>query len=417
MKLRNKIWMTTVIFFVMYYPPLISLNLIHIGAICAWGYCIVNLKNTYRILSKKRILTIELLLLSLLCYVACISIVNNTPLKSAVMDSFMWLFEIVPICIMLVLYGRKHNVDRDAFLDIIMDAGFIQGLLSIVNYYVPAFHNWVIQRLIAYGYDKSYWSFGTYRLYGLAHSMTFFMPIVQIILFILAAYSLKRNGLKYVLYMIILFFSSIINARTPFVIIIIAIVVALCLREKYLAVHKKSLIIGFSIMCIASLALYILYIKVLADNIVFQNWILVGMKSIFEFLRGNRIGYFSYFDEANRFVIPQGLNFIFGVGKDSLTDGGIANVHTDVGYVNYLWLGGIIYLVIVFYIFIKMIAILIKSDNKRMKCIGVNLLIDIFVLNIKGIIFSINEFTILIFILVFYEYLNNNLKEEKGKVI
>ena len=82
-----------------------------------------------------------------------------------------------------------------------------------------------------------------------------------------------------------------------------------------------------------------MYRTVLVNNPIFTGFILKGLLSVFSLFVGKKEGYFSYFDEGNRFVAPSGIQFIFGVGND--TNAHLSGmIQTDVGYINYLWIGG-----------------------------------------------------------------------------
>ena len=375
-------------------------------------------------MKKKKMFYLVVGLLGMFSYLSIVIFFNGTTYKNNIMDSFMWLFEIMPICIMIALMGMKRNICMNQFIDILLNVGMVQGILSVLNFMIPSFHNWFVARIVSYGYDSDTWVvLGTYRLYGLSHSLTFFMPILHSVFFLISLYSFKKNMMKYAVYMIIFAFSAIINARTPMIIIGIGIVLLIILRINKRSINKRVLFaIGGGIIALPLAANWI-YNKFLIGNNIFEKWIKVGFVSIIDFIQGNKSGYFSYFDEGNRFVIPQGIDFLFGVGKDTFTDGGIANVHTDVGYVNYLWLGGLVYFIIISAIFLIIAFDFIRSKNYLLKYIGFLCVGIALVVNIKGILFAVNEYTSFVFLLAVYYYVIGDdetghstdfIKKEKG---
>ena len=186
-------------------------------------------------------------------------------------------------------------------------------------------------------------------------------------------------------------------------------------RKQNRKINKNILLVFGAYVVLLPYIIGLIYKRFLVGNNVFEKWIKVGFMSIVDFLNGKRSGYFSYFDEGDRFVIPKGVSLLFGVGKDTFTDGGIANVHTDVGFANYLWLGGLVYLFFVLFIFLLIAIDFIRSQNRLINyigylCVGITL-----VGNIKGIIFAVNEYTNFILILAVYYYVRSAV--ESGTII
>ncbi len=406
---KNKLSMIILMFFAIYYPQIISINIIHIVAAIAWGYCLLNYGKTGKVIKKKKVFYLYAGFFCMFFYLTIVILFNETTYKNNIMDSFMWLAEIMPICIMIAIMGMKRNISMEEFVDILLSVGMIQGVLSVLNFMIPSFHNWFVSKIVSYGYDKDVWGvLGTYRLYGLAHSLTFFMPILQSVFFLISMYFFKKNMLKYAIYMIVFAFSAIINARTPIIIVGMGILFLLFQKSTIHKINKKALAVALGCIIFLPLVFNWVYNELLVGNNIFEKWIMVGFMSIIKFFQGERSGYFSYFDEGDRFVLPNGAAFWFGVGKDTFTDGGIANVHTDVGYINYLWLGGVIYLVIIFLIFLSISIDFIRSQNNLLKYIGWLSLGIAFVGNIKGILFAVNEYTTFVLVLAVYYYVQRN---------
>ena len=141
------------------------------------------------------------------------------------------------------------------------------------------------------------------------------------------------------------------------------------------------------------------------------SWMTNGINGIYLFLGGH--GRTDYFVSLTNWTskLPKGIEFILGIGEMTIL-GNRYNVATDIGYINYLWMGGIIFLFLINWIFIKMIWKIYKKEKDRnIRLFLICIIISIIVFNIKMPALLLDEFTILILSICIYF----NFSNSKGK--
>ena len=104
-------------------------------------------------------------------------------------------------------------------------------------------------------------------------------------------------------------------------------------------------------------------------------------------------GYYSYISNNDRYVLPNSsLGLFFGEGISIAGGRNKYGVYSDIGFVNDIWTGGLIYLVCVYcYMFIQLKR-LCTRNNVLSLFIFVYFTGLILILNFKGRIFSMNSF-------------------------
>src|SRR5699024_6579900 len=117
------------------------------------------------------------------------------------------------------------------------------------------------------------------------------------------------------------------------------------------------------------------------------KWLSTGVEEIIGFFSGNvEEGYFSYLFDENNYPLPD--NILFGEGNRALK--GIS-ISSDIGYINDLWLGGLIYLVIMYSLTLYNTIILYKNKyNNFYSFFAVFYLTTVIFINFKGVAFGIS---------------------------
>jgi hypothetical protein len=215
----------------------------------------------------------------------------------------------------------------------------------------------------------------------------------------------------YILLTPLLFLSAVINARTSIVVFAIGIIVLLFNIEL-----KIKYIIRIIIITTCSIVFLFYGVQIIHKNSeTTYDWIEDGFDEIYSFIQGDVSNgyYFGYLSDKKRYDLPDDLAILFGKGTRAYS-GNKYNLASDVGYINDIWLGGIFYTLAIYFIFIKMLLDIYnyRRDNVDLaKFLFYFLIFTLFVVNIKGIIFSENDLTTFVFIL--YVFVNrrciNNL--------
>lgn len=207
----------------------------------------------------------------------------------------------------------------------------------------------------------------------------------------------------YLLFIPIIIFSILINARSGFIVFIVGLIVYL-----FFNINRKNIFRIITCFFIVSFIVKFSDFTWINDNT--YNFIadfFIQLQNIFD----GRIDdtYVSIYT-GRMFILPDNsFQWIFGRGKRLIW--GISGVgNSDVGYLNDLALGGIIYMVILYATFIKVLSYI------KPVWFYCALLFIVFILNIKGPFFETNACTRAIMLIVFYGYLYDLYVNNRKKV-
>ena len=201
----------------------------------------------------------------------------------------------------------------------------------------------------------------------------------------------------------ICFFSAAINARVSMVVIGVCIGVLIFFTPK----KKRSVYLRYLVgggMAVIFAFLGIILISYYAPHTF--EWIRSGILEILEFLHGDiNDGYFSYITDIGHLQLPKGIKLIVGSGARTL-GGNRYGISSDIGYINDIWLGGILYCIVIYslmlYYLIKINKIKTSKDKNILTFIQYTLLFCAIFLNVKMYIVSLNGFSNLFLILIIY---------------
>jgi len=293
--------------------------------------------------------------------------------------------------------------------------GTIQGVLSVIAFFNSNFQTWFIEKMISYGYsDTRFSQLSAFRWYGVSSKLGYTMPATQAFLCVLTIYLAINYSKKYLLISPILLFSAIINARISVVIFLIGILLIMIelFRKKQMRIFRNFLLVFFIIIIIGIVGLNLLS----TFNYNTYEWFTSGITGLF----GNNdtavYGIGNYFTDLNNYSLPNSsIQFFFGTGNYANGSNQL-KFSSDIGYINDIWLGGIIYLILITGLFIYMSYKLRAYKQKDVFFLFISnfFILSFLVLNIKGYVFSINEFSTLFFVFYLYIFLNEGKFDENS---
>lgn len=318
---------------------------------------------------------------------------------------------IFPTGMVLCRYFFKNYYSIERVLSFFINVGTIQGLIAVIAFVFPNIQRFFLDQLLQYGVGDVVNKIGSFRMYGYSLNLTFATPALQAFLAVLAFYLIiSLNKRIYIFHLIILIMSGVLNARTSFVIFIVGMFFFILIG----AGSKKMFIRNVFLFGLVIPVIGFLLLDVIQNSEQTSRWIGDGINEILSFFKGQRVGYFTYFDNATKFVLPKNHNVIFGKGVRIMFSNPFM-VSSDIGYINDIWLGGILYAVstYIFYIYF-----LIKGLHKRKgnlyKFLFWFSLVTLFILNIKGYIFSLNDITTCIWFILCFSLLCKENKNNEG---
>lgn len=386
---KSKLYIVLYLFCFIYFPPLFSFNLIHVLTVYSFFALLLKYKKKHYSESskvlKKYYITPFIVIFIYLFFVIVFNNANIFNIYTIIILGFE-----LPICIIYLLsYFIKRDYSVLEIINTLFIVTFLQGAVSIIAFLSPTIKD-ILINLYINNQTNSYVSTNVLlymadtRLNGLSSNLTFTTPIIQAMSAIIAIYFSLHINYKYFFISPILIISAIINSRSSLVVLgvgFILLLMSLTNKKKVLA-----RLITLSILGVVTIVLAVTSAS--RSSFITFEWISSGYNEIIRFIQGEKIGYFEILF-SNFFQWPNGIYLIFGTGN---TIFGGRDIFSDVGYVNDVWLGGILYTVLAYGTFGFFYYNAYRKNNKLVKFVEV-LFVSIFVLmNIKGSIISNNDF-------------------------
>ena len=380
-------------FILMYNPPLAGINLMHVVGFISLICCCRRF--------DKKLNDDDLFLISIFSiefiFLLLVSFYYGTGIKNAAVPIY-FLVDFIPFSIYLRHHCEDNNITSDDVLDFVIFVGLIQSALALLSFFFQPVQLFFIQRLIAYGYTDEILKFSAYRMFGFASTLTFAMPVLQTILSMIAIRKAMEGKWIYIVYAFFLFASGLVNARTSIVVLLIGIIV-LALFSRISLVKKIFFVSVFFLLGIFTISILLPYLD--EWNHVTYLWLNKGFDDIEGIvLQGND----SYWTSEEKNQLPDGIiSKIFGVGHKTTGMTLKYGYASDVGYINIMWLGGIVYMMLISICYGKICIKLFFSKHSIFSFIGLLLLVVLVVVNVKGLILTMNGVTFLAVLLFLLE--------------
>lgn len=383
-------------FLILYNPPLLPFNMMHMVGLCSLAYLALQLPSLWKNIYLTKLIYVVGLFVFLLFYLL-LEMLGHSLSATSLAFPIYYLMDVIPFGLTLAVYSSKKGLTTQSFLDMVLFIGMVQAVLALLAFLFPPVKTLFVELLLSRGYDDIVLQLARNRMYGLAGGLTYSTPVMQSILALVAVYFSFTRSKKYLLCAGLLIFSAVINARTTFVVLLIGGAVLLfCSKLKF---KKKVSILLWTALISAFVGLYLFPLLMEVAPETFR-WVAEGFKEIGGFLQGDTTGYFSYVANEQSYAFPTGLSLLWGVGH--IVMGGYGGFGSDIGYINDIWFGGILYMAVVYPFFLRMMWSLFRKKEGALSFLGISLLFLYPALNIKGIAFSMNDFTnffILIYIM------------------
>ncbi len=385
----NYILLVAYIFLYLFFPPLISLNTLYLLAAFAYFYFFMHIKQAEKYFFNSYTLMIYGSLLFMFAYYMVITYVNGMKDAEIFRDFFYYMCLFIPICLFIVCRFNSMNFSNEDVTKTLLIVGNLQGIFCVISFLFAPFHDFVLSRLVNYGFDEArYSNLSKYRLYGFAFHMTNYMPMVLAILAVIAIYK-ARSDRKYIKYVPLLFVGVFLNSRSSLLLLIAGMIVIVLFSVKNPKMFLKIMAICMVIACIG---IFVLKMFIMESDSWFAGWIRTGVESIESLFGGKKTSYFSYISSESVWQLPEGLNLIVGNGTRS------GPIHfTDVGFVNYIRLGGIVYIAFIIFYMLNMARPLFRKNRFEF----VMIFVAFAIMNIKDTLFTGNEYMCLVFLLCF----------------
>lgn len=376
------------LFIFLYDPPLLKYNLL-LHILCLFS--LFNIFKSHKYVRKfistiieTRIWKFSLVLFFISIYLLVYDCISS---RADVSYGRIYIYiviatELIVIAFYVTLYYWKNKKKYKEIIKDILLVGNIQGLIALIAYISPSIKEKLIEIMFANGVDRINEYLLSVRFYGFANYLTSTTAILQIILAVIAVWFFLEESYKFVLYVPLLIFSAIINARSAIVIGVIGIAIIILFK-----INLKNKKIWREILgAIVIIAIIINIVMPKLYSLTSWEWIQEGIEEIISFLKGDEVGYFEYL--SNSLIFPEkDYQFLFGTGHAIFR----GEINSDVGYINDIWMIGFILTLFLYTSFLSVILRKIRSCNLTFKFMKVFLVATFLIYNIKGIVIGNNE--------------------------
>lgn len=282
---------------------------------------------------------------------------------------------------------QKLGYDKKSAFELLLKIGAFQGAVCLLGIIIPFFKDIAVYLYQSTGGNNQFVIES--RVYGISGDYTFGTPIYHGLLAGLAVYeTIKDKRRHYLIYIILIALAAALNGRTG----IVAFVVFALLSIIYLLIKKRKA--KKAAIIFASLVVTIFLMTAIIQQIspksyeYINNFVIDTKNLIFEQeLTGN---YKVLLEDGVRF--PAGSGLIFGEGYRVYgvnTQGGFKS---DIGYVNDLFMGGMIFVIAIYG---SVIYFLLRRSGDELYFFSLIVLVTLIV-NFKGEIFRSSIFLFLI---------------------
>lgn len=327
---------------------------------------------------------------------------------------FQNLFVLVQFSHIVLIYKilKIRNVSKEGMFKFLLNLALFQAILGALMILIPDFKNIALQ-LYYLGKEENIF-ISQMRIFGISGDYTFFTPIYHGLLAIVATVFAIFKGFKYLLYLPLIIFIIILNGRFGLIVFIagtLFILIYLILKSK---IPKKLPIFITMISIIFVVLLW--FVAVIAPSTF--NWLKGGFEDTLLFitegeLEGNYLAL-----AGSHLFFPDGIKLIFGEGfRVFSTEAYLRGFnHSDIGYVNDLFMGGIIYVGILYGSILWYLLRGIKKADLLTKSIIYSMIIALLLADFKGEVMRGGTAllgVLFIKLILSYNSVENNEKVEK----
>lgn len=393
------ILLTLLAFCILYQPPL-PISIIYVLTFVSFVYMLL--------FARKKIgayLVLVIPFLSMFLYFWVSSIVNKTPISA--FSHYFWLFAgIIPACMMFSSLTSNENKNFHYLFRVLFTAALIQALLAFLCLFFESFQTKIFEYMLRTGlYTPAHLEKWGHRIYGYGNSLMYAIPVTQALISAWAVtYGIMHKRIWYSIGGILILFSAIINAKIAIFIFLVAMTVGFLveLRKKPMYFFKLAILTLIFLFLVSFGLDYIAqnnpklsaWLSLLADN--------TALSEI----------YGDYYTDISKWELPSGLQVIFGTGQARNKMG----YDVDMGIVNDIWIGGLIYFIFT----VGMVWFLTQLIRKKhllgstwSKILAYSFFLSFFLADMKGVAFHYSSFMALFVLVALFGYREPIKTEER----
>ena len=409
---KTKISLPMILFMyvLVYNPPLLAplyrSNSVWLVMLPSVAYVLMHWKELKEFTNFRAVVWTEAVLGVILVYLMAMAKLNGNPVSEFGYFVY-WMAGDIPFALACWICLRKKGLGFAELLDHLTAAGLVMAATSLAAFLIPAVKEFFIEKMIAYGIPYVI-KLSCYRYFGLAANLSSTAAYVQIALACIALYRGIRVKPLWLIAFPVLAFSANLNVRTTVYLMLagMAAVLAGLLFTKDLKLIGKFFLAAVPALAIAYFGLELIRMV----NPMTYEWLARGIEEVSSFVSGDEVPYAdAYFTELAWMLAPEhfpkGLKLVFGAGTEIM--GTLVEdkygVSSDVGFMNDLWRGGILYLVTMTALYLRALWQMARSKTVRKETgifFAALCLFFFGITNIKGHFFIHSDLTAVIWMLI-----------------
>lgn len=301
------------------------------------------------------------------------------------------LLVIIPCSVYLNIKMEQYKFNIDDFWTVIFGAELIEIATVIISLLSPSaksLFNHLALIMNGGALRENVW-YVTVRSYGFSESLLDSFGLgAGLIAGLSFMYGVMKNK-KYFVLSFVMLIASLVNARTGVIIYLLAVII-IFLNYIISRDIKNILKILFGVIIFALIGVKLWNILVEYYPAT-TGWISEGLGDLLGMLTGTKsvkktTGFVNVVQSNSWWELPQFPRYIFGTGHSRYQAEGYT--HTDFGYVNDIWAGGILGCIVLYGSAILFTLKQFKKMNKCYKVIMLYMLMAVLVYNIKSCIFT-----------------------------
>lgn len=294
------------------------------------------------------------------------------------------LVQILHVIIIIEIL-KANGYKRYDMLQFLLNLGLIQGIICIIMIVIPEFRDLALS-LYYLGREENIF-ISRMRIYGISGDYTYFTPIFHGTLATIASILAVLKDYKYLIYLPFLLISILLNGRFGLAVFILGTISA------YLAIfiRRPIKIIKYILILIIIIMLGLLLIMKISPFT--YSWILGGFQDTIDLIFYKELeGNYDVLLNSHLFF-PESWGIIFGEGHRVYSVEGKMRGYnsSDIGYINDMFMGGLIYLTILYG---SIFRFLLRKRNKKVfknkidrlvdKVVPISLVVILIISNFKG---------------------------------
>ena len=394
MPLRLRLLLLYVYLFILIYTPALGESIVFdkyivlyiLLVIVILPYVLRRKLTNLTVLQNKNVVLFMLFVLLASIYLMIVQVFNGIEIKNLsdtrIIQNNLINVLILHVAIIIDQLKKLQYTKYDA-LAILAKIASLQGIYAFLSLVFTPLKN-ISNTLYSLAGGSNSFVFDT-RIFGISSDFTFGTPIYHGILaaiLLYAAFYFKKA--KYLMYIPFILITTALNNRTGIVVFFILSLLFLL----YIA-FKRNKITQILITIVTMMTLSIVFfnsLKTLSPNT--YNFLNSFIEDTQNLIQGKPTGNYEVLMNEVYSFKKSNANLLFGEGYRVYDEAGKikAGFRSDIGYVNDIFYGGIMYMLILYVSF----SYFILYKERKYKYVAVLLLLIVFIVNIKGEIFRSN---------------------------